>query len=352
MSALKNKNIFFIFFSFYILIFNLGMASSAEELPVVAVKVNNIPITMSEVEEEISRIISRTLFHKDIPAEKRAGYRDEAVERLIERELQFQEAKALGIKAEKAEIKDKMEVIKKRFPSDKEFKEALKKSNLSEKDLKAKAEKAILIEKVFKKEVEEKIEVSDDEAKAHYETNIERYKEMEQVRLRHIMIKFEEKEKEEGAASAGAEAGGKIEAEVKAEKRRSREEAKSKAEELLARINKGEDFAAVALENSDDSYREKGGDLGYVQRGRMIPELEDAAFKTKAGEIIGPVETKEGFYIIKVEDHKQEKQLSFDEVKDKIRKVLEGKRKEEAAKAWLGALRAKSKIEYTQVKSE
>jgi len=367
---------------FFVFILLLPWVSVADESSEVVAKANSVPITLSEVEEEIGRIISRTLFHKEISPEKRQGFRKEATEKVIDMELRFQEAKTQGIKAEKKEIKKKIEDIKKRFPSDKEFKEALKKSKLSLKDLEAKAERGILMEKVFKKEVEEKIKVSDDEAKAHYETNIQRYKEMEQVKLRHIMIKFEEnppvpplekggeggfeeKEKEAGAASSGAEAGGKIDnrsgreddrsgfqPDREGQKTRTKEEAKAKAEELLARIKKGEDFASVASENSDDSYRDKGGDLGYVQRGRIMPELEETAFKTAAGEIMGPVETKEGFYIIKVEDHKQEKQLSFDEAKDNIKKELEMKKKDERTKEWLSALRAKAKIEYVQVKSE
>lgn len=338
---------------FFVFILLLPWVSAADGSSEGAVKVNGVPITLSEVEEEIGRTISRTLFHREISPEKRQEFRKEAIEKVIETELMFQEAKAQGIKAEKKEIEKKIEDVKKRFPSDKEFKETLKKNKLSLRDLEARAERGILMEKVFKKEVEEKIKVSDDEAKAHYENNIQRYKIMEQVKLRHIMIKFEEKEQEAGAAaSSGAEADGKIETEVKVKKTRSREEAKAKAEEMLARTRTGEDFAAVASGNSEDSYRDKGGDLGYVQRGRTTPELEEAVFNAAPGEIIGPLETKGGFYIIKVEDHKQEKQLSFDEARDVIMKELEKKKKEELTKEWLASLRAKAKIEYMQVKSE
>jgi parvulin-like peptidyl-prolyl isomerase len=347
----------------------------AEDASAVFVKVNGAAITQKEVEVEAGRVVPRTLFHRNVSPEKMEVFMKEAAERLIDYELQFQEAKPLGLKADKKEIEAKIEEIKKKFQSNKEFKEALKKNNLTLKNLEGRIEKNIILEKVFKKEIEEKIKATDDEAMSHYESNLHRYKEMEQVKLRHIMIKFDKglpagqagasdkgqearskeqegKGKDAGAVSSDAEAGGKTEPEVTAKKTRTKEEARARAGEILAKLKDGGDFASIAYESSDDPYRVKGGDLGYVHRGRILPELEDAAFKTKVGEVMGPVETEAGFYIIKVEDYKQEKQLSFDEVKEKIKKELEKKRIEEKNKEWLSALRAKAKIEYAVGKEQ
>lgn len=328
----------------------LPVAPMAEDPSTVLVKVNNIPITLSEVEEEIDRIIPRTLFHRDISPEKRAGYRDEAIERLIERELQFQESKRQGIKAGKKEINDRIEGIKKRFPSNKEFKDALQRSKLTIKDLDARMEKEIMIEKLFKKEVEDKVVVSDEEIKAHYENNIQKYRELEQVRLRHIMIRFDNRSGIAESIPKTSSAQGSAQAlpDKERQKTRTKEEAKAMAEKLLERIKSGEDFAALAYEYSDDPYRVKGGEIGYIHRGRMIPEIEALAFDAKTGEVKGPLETGQGFYIIKIEDKKQERQLSFDEVRDRIKKELEEKKKEERIKEWLKTLREKAKIEYIQ----
>jgi len=295
----------------------------ADELPEVVVKVNDVSITLADVEEEIDRIIFQTLFHRNIPFEKRASYRKEAIERLIDRELQFKEAKTQGIKAEKKEIKNRIEKIKKRFPSDKEFEKALQHNKLTVKDLETAIEKEILIEKLFKAEVEDKTVVPDEEIKAHYEGNTQRYRELEQVRLRHIVLRFDK--------------------EI-----RTKEEARAMAEELLKRIRKGEDFATLAHEYSEDPYRVKGGDIGYIHRGRMIQEIEAQAFDAKIGEIRGPLETEYGFYIIKLEDRKPERQFSFDEVKDKIKDELVEKKKAERTKEWLKSLREKARVEYLQ----
>ncbi|HET8677287.1 MAG TPA: peptidylprolyl isomerase, partial [Blastocatellia bacterium] len=84
----------------------------------------------------------------------------------------------------------------------------------------------------------------------------------------------------------------------------SKEEARKKAESILARVRKGEDFAKLASEFNPDATKETGGDLDYFSRGRMLPEFEQAAFALKPGEVSDLVETQYGFHIIKVEDRR------------------------------------------------
>lgn len=110
------------------------------------------------------------------------------------------------------------------------------------------------------------------------------------------------------------------------------EEAKAKAEELLARIKGGEDFATLARENSEDpSSAEKGGDLGFFGPGAMVKEFEEAAFAMEKGEVSDVVESVYGYHIIKVTDIKEEKRTPLAEVKGKIRKVLESENSRELA---------------------
>lgn len=123
--------------------------------------------------------------------------------------------------------------------------------------------------------------------------------EYEQVRARHILISTSPQE--EAPPQPGEE--DKEAAEKKA-KPLSKEEARKKAESILARVRKGEDFAKLAGEFSDDGSKEMGGDLEYFSRGRMVPEFEQAAFALKPGEVSDLVETQYGFHIIKVEDRR------------------------------------------------
>lgn len=83
-------------------------------------------------------------------------------------------------------------------------------------------------------------------------------------------------------------------------------EAKAKAEEVLAKVKAGEDFASLAKQYSQDTTASAGGDLGFFSKGKMVPEFETAAFALKAGETSEIVKTVYGYHIIKVVEVKGE----------------------------------------------
>ena len=100
-------------------------------------------------------------------------------------------------------------------------------------------------------------------------------------------------------------------------------EAKGKAEEVLAKVKSGEDFATLAKEYSEDTASAiNGGDLDFFPKGYMVEPFENAAFSMKVGEISDLVESSFGYHIIKITD-KVDEQKSFDEVKDTIKSTLQ-----------------------------
>ncbi len=128
--------------------------------------------------------------------------------------------------------------------------------------------------------------VSDDEAKKIYDAKIGSVKPEQEIHARHILVQTED-------------------------------EAKKVAE----RLKNGEDFATVAKEVSKDTNAE-GGDLGFFTRGQMLKPFEDAAFALDVGQISAPVQTQFGWHIIKVEEKRDQKLPTFDQVKEAIKAQL------------------------------
>ena len=158
----------------------------------------------------------------------------------------------------------------------------------------------------FDKNVKE--QVSEATAKTFYDDQVKGLKPDEEVQARHILVDAEEK-----------------------------------AKEIADKARGGGDFAALAKEHSKDpGSKEDGGMLGFFSRGQMVPQFEDAAFGLKKGEISKPVKSQFGWHVIKLEDRREKKLPTFDEVKDRILSSMIYRK----AQAVAGDLSAKAKVEY------
>lgn len=94
--------------------------------------------------------------------------------------------------------------------------------------------------------------------------------------------------------------------------------ANDEAKEILKKAEEGEDFAGLARKYSKDSSAGKGGDFGFRSKNALRKEFADAAFSMKTGEISNPIETGDGYFIIKVTDYQEERIATFEEVEPKI----------------------------------
>jgi parvulin-like peptidyl-prolyl isomerase len=203
-----------------------------------------------------------------------------------------------------------MEKIKNRFDKPEDFKTALERSGITEEGLRKQIEKSLLVQAIYKKTVIDPSQVSEKELKEYYDKNKAKFRQPESVKLGLISAKEEKK-----------------------------------AKDILAKIKAGGDFGDIAYKMSEDAYRVKSGDIGYVHKGRMLPELEDVAFKLKVGQVSDLIKAGDYWYIIRVDDKKPEHQMSFDESKDKLKRDLEADHYRENKDKWITELRAKAKIE-------
>jgi peptidyl-prolyl cis-trans isomerase D len=146
-------------------------------------------------------------------------------------------------------------------------------------------------------ELRQNTPVTDDELKAVYQQNIQQYQVPNRVHAEHILLMTV----------------GKTDAEVA--------EVKKKAEDILAQARKkGANFEDLAKKYSEDpGSKTKGGDLGWVLQGQMVPEFEKATFSLNKGEMSDLIKTQYGFHIIRVLDKENAHTKTFDEVKDSMR---------------------------------
>src|SRR5574342_1325687 len=132
-----------------------------------------------------------------------------------------------------------------------------------------------------------------------YDEAVKQVGEEKEVHARHILFR----------AQAGDDKAGK--------------EAADKVKAVIARIKKGEDFAKVAGEVTEDpSGKANGGDLGYFTKEQMVPEFSEAAFKLDKGQISDPVKSQFGWHVIRVEDKRSKPVPTYDEVKEQIAQYL------------------------------
>lgn len=148
-------------------------------------------------------------------------------------------------------------------------------------------------------EFKDKVTVTDQQIIDYYEENIGMFKEEKQVRARHILFKLDRDAPED-------------------EEKKVREKAMS----VLKRARQGEDFSSLAREYSEGPSSEEDGDLGFFSSGQMEKPFDEAAFKMKKDEISDPVRTNFGYHIIKVEEIKEERAKSLEEVREQIAKIF------------------------------
>ena len=182
----------------------------------------------------------------------------------------------------------------------------------------------------------ESVEISEDEINEYYNLNISAFDTEEQVKLAYVMLTLDDVKNrvvvndeevrsyyESNLAAYGKEEERRV-SHILIERGDDAEAAQLKAQDLLAQLKNGADFAALAEENSDDTFSaESGGDLDFITPGMMDDAFDKAAFElANVGDYTDVVETEFGFHIIKLTDLKEAQTQPFEEVAADIRDTL------------------------------
>ncbi len=244
-----------------------------------------------------------------------------ALRDLIDQSLLAQRGKDMDINVEPDVVKQLDQIRQKNNLKDlDDLEKAVTSQNLNWEDFKNTIKNRILTQEVIRREVGSHINITHDEAMKFYEDHKKDFVRPEQVALSAIEVKTE----------------GKKESEIP--------ELRAKAQKLLGRVKEGEDFAELAKRFSDGATAQQGGYLGQYKRGELSKELEDTVFKMNKNQLTDVIETKQGFLILKVLEHYEEGEQSFDKVENEIQEHLYQQKMEPALREYLKTLREQSYV--------
>lgn len=284
-----------------------------------AVTVNDEPIYWSEVEREVERAAAQ--FNVNLSGaegeKQRAELTGAMLDRLIDERLIVQAARRQGAEASDAQVDADLARITAQLGGERELQAALAQRNLTTAEARRIIRLSLTVQALMPLVTDVRV-TAEDVRKAFAERRAQ-YDQPEMVRVSHILIRAATPQEEERAQQT-----------------------------LLliqGRLARGEKFADLARQYSEDpGSKAGGGDLGLVARGSLVPEFERVAFSLPPGKVSEPVKTPLGYHLILVQERKPARKATLEQVQAQIREQLLQERQEAAFQQWLQAQRKRATI--------
>ena len=176
--------------------------------------------------------------------------------------------------------------------------------------------------RLMRREINSKVMISDQEIGEYYNRHRDEYEGKEAVRIKQILLLIPKNADEETKAGI-----------------------RNEAQQILNRAASGEPFDLLAMKYSQGPEAQQGGDIGFIEKGVIIPEVEKAAFSLPLEQISNVIESSLGFHIIKVIDKRGAGLKKIESVREEIKTKLEDEKLEKKYDEWISAVRKKSFIE-------
>jgi len=310
---------------FFLMVMLVSMPVRAEVVDRIAAVVNDEIITLSELNAAFApyeKNIENTYKGKDKDSVIRQT-REAFFQRMIDGILIEQEAKKAGISIKDEDVMNVIQgMITKQKISMDELMKNLAREGSSLETVKKEIRSQIIRMKLLKKEVRDKIIITDDEIGEYYNKHRHEYEGKESVRIKQLLLLL--------PVTASPD-----------EKRK----LKNEALRLRERIIKGESFDALTAQYSQGPAALQGGDVGFIEKGTIIPEVETVAFSLPPEQISDVIESSMGFHIIKVIDKKGAGLKPIAVVREEIQDRIENEKLEKKYEEWISSVREKAHIE-------
>jgi peptidyl-prolyl cis-trans isomerase SurA len=284
-------------------------------------RVNDRIITQSDYDRALKEMDTEARQHGDSMQQTSAEHKD-LLRSLIDQQLWLSKGKELGITGE-TELVKRLDQIRKQYnlSSLDDLEKAAQEQGVSFEDFKQNIRNQIITQEVMRQEVGEHIQFTPGEAMRYYEQHQKDYIQPESERLSEILI------------PADADDAAKL------------AEAKSKADDLEARLHAGGDFSQLARSFSGGPTASSGGDLGQYKQGQLPKLLEDKTFSLSTGQYTDPILTRQGYIILKVTEHTAGGPAPYKTVQEQVEESLYESRMEPAIRAYLTKMREEAFID-------
>lgn len=306
-------------------IFSFAAAAQAAVVDRIVAVVNDEIVTLSDLERafEPYRGKFEATYQGNDPEKALYEAKKEILKHIVDNMLMEQEAKRTGISVSSAEVEEAIaDMLKSRKLSQEELLKALAAENLTMDAYKKDIREQLIRMKLIGRDIKAKVVATDEEIGAYYLEHREEYEGQESVRIRQIFL------------PAGEDATTEEKDKIRAE-----------AESIHKRLLDGEPFEILCAKFSKGPGAEEGGDIGFIEKGAILPEIESVAFALPLKKISGVIESPAGFHIIQVTDRRGAGAKSIEALREEIKAKIDREKTEKKYGEWLKKLREKSSVE-------
>lgn len=312
-------------FFLLLLVASVATAPAAEVVNGIYVVVNDAVITYDEVEASIAPMIDILVsqYHSNpqVLEQKVQQTRADRIEELVQRQLILNDFKTAGYQLPDSFVDDSVSrIIHERYGDRAKLTKTLQAEGITFEEFRRRERDRIIIDELTHVRVSpEKIVVSPNKVEAYYQAHKEQFKTGDELHLRMIVL---------NKTADNAEGMKKL------------------AEEIQSKLDEGTPFADMASIYSQGSYKDKGGDRGWVDRTTLKKELSDVAFTLNAGQHSKVIDLPEACYLLFVEDKRMARTKPVSEVRSEIESTLRSQEGRKIKDRWISRLKSKAYIRY------
>src|SRR5438477_8212737 len=321
----------------FVLVFLLTVSLAADTvIEEIIARVNSSIITRSELAKSREELQQELKQQSVSPADPRAKEKEKDVLRdLIDQQLLLAKGKDLGITGD-TELVKRLDDLRKQLKLEtlEDLEKEAQKQGVSFEDFKAGIRNQIVTQQVISHEVAPHIQISEKEIQDYYNKHKAELEQPEAVDLSEILIST-------GAGNVNVDPNAPPPPEDPAKVAA----AEDKAKQVLASIKAGAKFDDIAKKSSDGPTADSGGELGQFKRGTLAKQLEDLTFGMKPGDISDVIRTKQGFVILKVNQHTQAGVAPLKQVENRIQEAIYYEKLQPALRTYLTKLREEAYID-------